>query len=171
MSLEPVKTRRLVLYPLTLMQYYNFIFHLQILENQLHLKYQGAKIADEFLNALQKRYLKFMAHKNQPFFNTLWLIINPHKHLIIGNLAFKGIPDEYGSIEIGYSMGPEHQNKGYMTEAVQTLTNIALTFPAVNHITAVTKHNNEASIKVLQNSNFFYTAADDFYLYWTKSTK
>lgn len=171
MSLQPIITRRLLLYPLTIQQYYNFIFNSQQLEKELQLQYKGTKPTGNFKEVLQKRYLKFMAQKNKPFFNTLWLIIKPEEEVIIGNIAFKGVPDEYGSIEIGYTMGETYQKQGYMTEAVQALTNMALTFPAVNHITAVTRHDNAASIKVLQNSNFFYTGSDNLYLYWTKSTQ
>src|SRR4051794_18547810 len=43
---------------------------------------------------------------------------------IIGSCGFKGPPAE-GAVEIAYGIEPEHQGKGYATEAAEALTNFA----------------------------------------------
>lgn len=171
MITQPLSSQRLQLYPLTLKQYYNFIYQHPLLTAELGCSYEGQPVAGTFKTALEKRYLKFLAARNQPFFYTLWLIIERNSKKIIGNIGFKGRTDLSGSIEIGYGLGPKHRGSGYMTEAVNTLTDFALTLPAVNSVTAVTARENLKSIAVLQKSNFFYTYGDDAYLYWTKSTQ
>ena len=88
----------------------------------------------------------------------------------MGNIAYKGSPDNNGSIEIGYGIGESFRSQGYMTEAVQLLTTAAFALPSVRIITAVTSKDNTPSIRVLQKSNFFYTGASDVYLYWAKSS-
>lgn len=167
---QPLSSSRLTLLPLTLAQYYDFIFNIRQLEQELGLRYLGRPAEGAFRTALQQRYLKFLAARRQPFFHTLWLLTLPEKKLIIGNIAFKGSPDAAGAVEIGYGIGSLFSKQGYMTEAVQLLTAAAFTLPSVRIITAVTAKDNQASIRVLQKSNFFYTGASDVYLYWAKSS-
>lgn len=169
LQLKPLQGSRITLLPLTLQQYYNFIYQLPQLEQELQLHYQGRPVEGPFRTALQQRYLKFLAARRQPFFHTLWLITLPNEHLIIGNIAYKGSPDNNGSIEIGYGIGESFRSQGYMTEAVQLLTTAAFMLPSVRIITAVTSKDNTPSIRVLQKSNFFYTGASDVYLHWAKS--
>lgn len=168
---HPIATKRLILYPLTLRQYYLFIFRTQDLAKELDCTYAGQEITGPFSAALKKRYLNFLAARQQPFFYTLWLIADPAAKVIAGNLGFKGFDPLNGSTEIGYGLGVRYRGCGYMTEAVTALTDFALTLPALYRITAVTQHDNMKSVAVLQKSNFFYTYKDDFYLHWTKSTK
>lgn len=168
-TLQPLSSERLLLYPLTSQQYYNFIYHLPLLTDELNCRYEGQPVTGIFKAALEKRYLKFLAARRQPFFYTLWLIITKDSSTVIGNLGFKGRGDLSGSIEIGYGLGIRHRGHGYMTEAVTLLTDFALALPAVNAVTAVTAKDNLPSIAVLQKSNFFYTYSDQDYLHWTKS--
>ena len=50
----------------------------------------------------------------------LWYLIalEPHR-LLAGNIGFKGRPSN-GSCEIGYSIVPEFQSRGYATKATRT---------------------------------------------------
>lgn len=168
--MQKLLTERLILLPLTKKQFYNYIFHLVLLEKELNIKYEGVKPSGTFYDALQKRYLKFLSCPRQPFFHTLWLICLADGKTVIGNIAYKGLPDDNGVIEIAYSLGEKYRGQGYMTEAVTYFTNYALKLPGVHSIVAVTEYTNNKSIKVLQNSNFFYTGSNKIYLYWTKST-
>lgn len=167
---QPLTGTHLTLLPLTLPQYYKFIYQQAQLEQELDLQYQGRPVEGAFRTALQQRYLKFLASRRQPFFHTLWLLTLPEEKLIIGNIAFKGSPDAAGAVEIGYGIGSRFRSCGYMTEAVQLLADAALFLPSVRLVTAITAKDNAASIRVLQKSNFFYTGADDVYLHWAKSS-
>jgi RimJ/RimL family protein N-acetyltransferase len=44
----------------------------------------------------------------------------------IGQCGFKGPPGTDGVVEIAYGIAPEHQGKGYATEAAAALTDYAL---------------------------------------------
>lgn len=167
---QPLTGTHLTLLPLTFPQYYKFIYQQAQLEQELDLQYQGRPVEGAFRTALQQRYLKFLASRQQPFFHTLWLLTMPKQKISIGNIAFKGSPNTDGAVEIGYGIGSRFRSHGYMTEAVQLLTDTALALPSVRLITAVTAKDNTASVRVLQKSNFYYTGSSDVYLYWAKSS-
>lgn len=86
---------------------------------------------------------------------TYWLIINKDNGRGIGFIGFKGLPDESGYSEVGYSMSSNYRRKRVMTEALLALTNWASNFPNCKGITAkrVLK-TNIGSNKVLKNCNF-----------------
>lgn len=72
----------------------------------------------------------------------------------LGVAGYKGPPDQYGTVEIGYSILPEHQRSGYATEAALGLVQRAFTFPAVLRIVAETLPGLAASIRVLEKCHF-----------------
>ena len=86
---------------------------------------------------------------------TYWLIINKDNGEGIGFIGFKGIPDEKGYTEVGYSISSNCRRKGFMTEALSLLTDWAFKYPFCKGITAnnVLK-TNAGSNKVLNNCNF-----------------
>ena len=72
----------------------------------------------------------------------------------IGQLGCKGQPDENGVIEIGYSLVPEAQGRGYATEIVGALTEWLLEQPSVKTVTAECLETNHASVRVLRKTGF-----------------
>lgn len=50
-----------------------------------------------------------------------WLAVLKSEGTIIGDLGFKGVPDDKGSVEIGYGLLEKYWNNGYATEAVGAL--------------------------------------------------
>jgi len=46
-----------------------------------------------------------------------YLFLDRTQPRLIGNGGYVGAPDAEGVVEIGYEIGPEHQNAGYATEA------------------------------------------------------
>jgi ribosomal-protein-alanine N-acetyltransferase len=68
---------------------------------------------------------------------------------IIGDLGFKGKPMSAKEVEIGCSISPSFQGKGYATEAVQGLIRWAASTGKVKKIIAQCFEDNHASIKVL----------------------
>lgn len=85
---------------------------------------------------------------------TDWLIILKQENKIIGSACFKGKPDKEGSVEIGYGMNEVYRNKGYISEAVKTITDWTLRQPGVNIIFAETDKSNIASQHVLEKCRF-----------------
>ncbi|MBL4936992.1 GNAT family N-acetyltransferase [Clostridium sp. YIM B02515] len=86
---------------------------------------------------------------------TYWLIINKDNKKGIGFIGFKGVPDESGYSEVGYSISSNYRRKGLMSEALSSLINWASTFQNCKGITAkrVLKAN-IGSNNVLNNCNF-----------------
>jgi [ribosomal protein S5]-alanine N-acetyltransferase len=74
--------------------------------------------------------------------------------VLCGSLGFKGPPDALGTVEIGYSILPEHQRRGLGTEMVEMLARWACAQPAVRFIEAETALENRGSIRVLERNQF-----------------
>lgn len=76
------------------------------------------------------------------------------RRVVIGSIGFKGVPDAAGTVEIGYSMVPAHQRRGYATEAVRGLVAWAFSHPEVRRVVAETFPEFTASIRVLERNGF-----------------
>jgi ribosomal-protein-alanine N-acetyltransferase len=70
--------------------------------------------------------------------------------MVIGTCGFKGKPSD-GTVEIGYSIVPEAQRRGYATEAARALTTFAFTRPGVSRVIAETYPEMKGSIRVMEN--------------------
>jgi [ribosomal protein S5]-alanine N-acetyltransferase len=79
---------------------------------------------------------------------------------LVGVGGYFGPPDAEGTVEVGYSVLPEWQRRGYASEMVQALVAHAFTFLTVKQVRAHTHPDNPASIKVLLNSGFQETGAE-----------
>ncbi len=73
---------------------------------------------------------------------------------LVGAGGFKGGPDEDGIVEIGYSVLPEFQRRGYAHEAVRGWVDFAFSNPRVQLICAHTLASGQASIGVLTKAGF-----------------
>jgi len=73
---------------------------------------------------------------------------------LVGAGGYFGPPTADGTVEIGYSVLPEFQRRGYASEMVRGLVHHVFTLPEVKRVIAHTTMENPASIKVLLNSEF-----------------
>lgn len=89
---------------------------------------------------------------------------------VIGDLGFKGPPDERGVIDVGYSVVREERGKGYATEAVRALIDWAFGNPVVKTITADCEQANPASAAVLEKIGMKRDGKKGHLLHW-KMTK
>ncbi|KAF0142869.1 MAG: acetyltransferase ribosomal protein N-acetylase [Stygiobacter sp.] len=89
---------------------------------------------------------------------SMWyiILINGEKREAIGNIGFKGKPDETNTIETGYSIMETHQKKGFATEAVRGLLEWAFKQPNVEIVIAETLTDGFPSQKVLKNNGFAF---------------
>jgi ribosomal-protein-alanine N-acetyltransferase len=78
-----------------------------------------------------------------------WVVVNKATGEVIGDVGFKGPPDENGVVEIGFSIMPEHRGKGYAKEAVKAMTDHAVSTGKVRAIIAECNKDNIESLKVL----------------------
>lgn len=83
-----------------------------------------------------------------------YLPILKSTNTLIGSCGFKGPPDEYGRVEIGYEVSESFQNKGYASEMARQLIAIAFDQPEVQSVIAHTLAEENASVAVLKKNNF-----------------
>jgi len=72
----------------------------------------------------------------------------------VGFCGFKGPPDADSTVEIAYGVAPEHQGKGYATEAAEALVNYAFRNGPVRVVLAHTLPEANASTRVLTKCGF-----------------
>ena len=73
--------------------------------------------------------------------------------VLVASGGFKGAPLE-GTAEIGYSVLPQFQGRGFATEMVVGLVRWALEQPGVTQVVAETEWTNPASVRVLTKAGF-----------------
>jgi ribosomal-protein-alanine N-acetyltransferase len=74
--------------------------------------------------------------------------------IAIGMGGFKGPPSAEGMVEIAYGVLPDHQGKGYATEAAMALTEHAFRSGEVRFVRAHTFLESNASARVLTKCGF-----------------
>lgn len=118
-------------------------------------------------------YRQFFAYKIERFQRfpdeNEWegIIINKKDNTIIGDMGFKGGPNEEGIIDIGYSIVPNYQGKGYATEMGKAMVEWGLSQPNVKKIVATCNPDNLSSQRVLNKIGFSLTNTTDKKLYWS----
>jgi RimJ/RimL family protein N-acetyltransferase len=74
--------------------------------------------------------------------------------VVVGKGGFKGPPSEECVVELAYGIVPDHQGKGYATEAAEALTAFAFRSGKVRIVRAHTRPEANASTRVLTKCGF-----------------
>ena len=77
-----------------------------------------------------------------------------NRRTLVGAGGYFGPPAADGTVEVGYSVLPEWQRRGYASEIVGMLAQHAFTFPDIIRIIAHTAADNSGSLKVLERCGF-----------------
>lgn len=83
-------------------------------------------------------------------------VVHTESREVIGNAAFKGLPDKDGIVEIAYGIVPGYQGRGYATEAAAALVYFALASDQVRQVRAHTLPTPNASTHVLRKCGFTF---------------
>jgi ribosomal-protein-alanine N-acetyltransferase len=81
-------------------------------------------------------------------------LVHLDSEAVVGKAGFKGPPAADGVVEIAYGVAPDHQGKGYATEAAQGLTAYAFSSGKVRVVRAHTLPEPNASTRVLTKCGF-----------------
>jgi RimJ/RimL family protein N-acetyltransferase len=81
-------------------------------------------------------------------------LVHPSSGTVVGQCGFKGPPAADGVVELAYGVSPEHQGKGYATEAAAALVSFALSHEGVRTVRAHTLPQQSASTRVLTKCGF-----------------
>lgn len=84
-------------------------------------------------------------------------IVHREKRLVVGNVGFKGPPDDHGVVEISYGIAPAFQERGYATETANACTAFAFADGRVRLVRAHTLPTRYASTRVLETCGFMRT--------------
>lgn len=90
-------------------------------------------------------------HPDEPDYVSWYMIA---RNQLVGVCGFKGPPDIWGEVEIGYSVVEAEHRKGYGSEAAALLVARAFRDPRVSLVTAETMPARVASQKVLARCGF-----------------
>ncbi len=91
------------------------------------------------------------AHPDEPGYGS-WYVVAAGR--LVGICGFKGPPDIWGEVEIGYSMLEAEQRKGFGTEAARMLVARAFQDPRVGVVAAETLPALTASQTILRRNGF-----------------
>jgi RimJ/RimL family protein N-acetyltransferase len=156
MKLFYLETERLRLIPLPHSQLINYLKADGSLEEQLGVHFLKRRIEPELIEAFEKVILPTVGNPSKNFlFSTLWTLVAKDKNVMVGDVCFKGEPNDNGELEIAYCTYQQFQNKGYMSEAIKTVCHWAMKQPGVTSIKASAEITNAAASKLLEKAGFF----------------
>ncbi|RYY13153.1 MAG: N-acetyltransferase [Chitinophagaceae bacterium] len=94
-----------------------------------------------------------------------WGITLKEEDRLIGGFCYWNWEKEQEKAEIGFSIFPQHQNRGFMQEILHTALKFGFDFMGLKTIEAYTAPGNKASITVLEKNGFRLkgTSEDDHY--------
>ncbi|WP_028400074.1 GNAT family N-acetyltransferase [Ectobacillus panaciterrae] len=101
----------------------------------------------------------------------VWYVMEKETNRVVGDLGFKGKPNEEREVEIGYGILPAVQKKGYATEAVTALVTWAFGTEKVSTVLAECLETNAASIRVLEKAGFTKTGKRHEMIDWRKENR
>lgn len=160
-----LQTERLLITPLSLDRVQAAMSDHALLQRQLR-----AGIADGWPNEEFAGFLPLLVQQllQAPgLADWMGLIIHRRERLLVGDIGFKGSPDAEGAVEIGYSVVPGYQRRGFATEATRAMIGWAFGNPAVTTVTASCLNDNAASIRVLQKAGMTQIRRDGPLLWWS----
>ena len=150
-----IETKRLVLRPLSHNELIKHIKSPSELAKDFGLMPSTSLIEKEVQDAILSDLLPNLSDSaKNPLFYTMWITIEKSIKAIIGGICFHGEVDENGEVEIGYGTDNDHQNKGYMTEAISGIIQWTKNNKHIHTIKAETDKTNIASILVLEKNGF-----------------
>lgn len=167
-----IQTERLNIFPLTYEQTIKYINNNSTLENELGLQYHKRQVAEDLYEAVADGILPRLGSTNHKLpYHALWIAVERNLKSIVSSFLFKGEPNRFGQIEIGYGSETGFENKGYMTEALSGAIQWAREQKEVRSIVAETSPQNIASIRVLAKNNFRKINKEDEKIIWRFDVK
>jgi [ribosomal protein S5]-alanine N-acetyltransferase len=100
----------------------------------------------------------------------VWVIVHRQAGTVIGDIGFAGPPQE-GSVEIGYSVVPQHRRRGYATDAAEALIGWVENQPNVSAVLARCDEGNLPSIRTLERLAFSRAGQADGQIHWHKQSE
>jgi len=153
-----IRTERLELIPATVELLSAEMENLPLFREKLGAEVPATWPPDLYDRPAQEFTLTYLKENKDGVGWMLWYLVlnnvNENSTALIGTCGYKGKPSADGTVEIGYSVLPEHQRKGYASEAVQALLAHAFSCREVTRVIAETYPELTPSIRVLEKNGF-----------------
>jgi [ribosomal protein S5]-alanine N-acetyltransferase len=151
-----LKTERLQLFPITL------DLSQMLMKNSLAFYYKfqlpwNKNWPHDGLKALLPMYAERLENDSDELGFGPWIMMDKTEEHVIGDIGFKGKPDDHGNVEIGYHVVASERNFGFASEAVGALCQWAFKDEKIKGIEAECDKGNIPSQKVLINNGFTHT--------------
>ncbi|NBA88977.1 GNAT family N-acetyltransferase [Emticicia sp. CRIBPO] len=167
-----IQTERLNIFPLTYEQTIKYINNNSTLENELGLQCHKRQVAEDLYEAVADGILPKLGSTTKKLpYHALWIAVERDQKSIVSSFLFKGEPNKFGQVEIGYGSEAGFENKGYMTETLSGAIKWAREQKEIRSIVAETKPQNIASIRVLAKNNFKEINKEDEKIIWRFDVK
>jgi len=168
--MNDIRTPRLRLQLLSCQQMYRYLSDPEKLEPELGVSVSRDVLTSDLRDSIFYKTLRMTSTKREfdPWLG-YWLMVAPASSFGAGLISFKGAPDRNGMVEIGYAIDPLWQNQGYTTEAAAGLIVWAFDQPDCKVITAETRRENAASMRVLQKLGLRITGENETYYFWSSA--
>lgn len=157
--LFPINTERMALVPAT-MKLYLLELHdrpgfASALNAQVPQEWPPEQITPEVI----EEFIGRMQAKDRKIWTFYWVLRRngSEQSVLIGSGGF--LVHENGTLELGYSMLSDYQNRGYATEAVRSMLQWAFSSLKKECIIAHTYPHLKASIRVLEKNGFLLKGA------------
>jgi len=162
---DPLKMKSLITPRLTLIPATAALVQAEIGPQDLFSQALGAKVPENWPPELLVDVLPFFLEQLEQdptlvgWLSWYWVLRREatEEALLIGSGGFKGQPQSDGAVEIGYSILPQYQGRGYATEAVAGLLAWVFSYSEATRAIAETASRNRASIRMLARLGFDYT--------------
>jgi [ribosomal protein S5]-alanine N-acetyltransferase len=154
--LFPINTERMSLVPATVKLYLMELHDRKAFASILNAHVPQAWPPDQITPEVIEEFIGRMQARDRKVWTFYWLMRQegPEIPVLVGNGGF--LIHEDGTLEIGYSMLADYQNKGYATEAVRSMLEWAFSSFKKDCIIAHTYPHLKASIRVLEKNGFLF---------------
>lgn len=103
-----------------------------------------------------REFVQFRLSDHEKNVSSYWIIRSKDSEKPIGTISLWNFSTDMKKAELGYELHPDHQGKGYMSEAVNAILNIALGELDFGKIEACTHFKNKPSLLMLKRLGFVY---------------
>lgn len=90
---------------------------------------------------------------------------------VVGECGWRGGPDAYGDVLLGYGLAGPARGQGLATEAVAVLCAWAELQPGVHRLVAEVLPGNEASVRLLRRLGFELEGGDPPFVRWARTRR
>jgi ribosomal-protein-alanine N-acetyltransferase len=85
-----------------------------------------------------------------------WIVARADDRTVVGRSGFHARPDEFGMVELSYSVMPEYRRRGYATAILTELVALARRHPDIRVLRASISPDNAASLATLSKFPFVH---------------